>query len=175
MPEQDFIAQGGCCVQHDMRSPACVSDKERKGRIVSHQGSEACSGVCVCAGVFDCKPLPVLWGRFPEYTPDNTIMFDDLRRNYVFNPQNGLVIRPYRYSLSPVMMPPILWSDQPPTGKPQRSLLHARWSPRCGDCTVQRFSLRIEIAISKVCLCAIGKHTSTEHWTRSFCTSKSIF
>ncbi|CAL5223258.1 g5742 [Coccomyxa viridis] len=47
-------------------------------------------------GVFDCKPLPVLWGRFPEYTPDNTIMFDDLRRNYVFNPQNGLVIRPYR-------------------------------------------------------------------------------
>ena len=52
-----------------------------------------------CAGVFDCKPLPVLWGVFPEYTPENTIMFDDLRRNYVFNPQNGLVIRPYRYSL----------------------------------------------------------------------------
>ena len=49
-----------------------------------------------CAGVFDCKPLPVLWGRFPEYTAHNTIMFDDLRRNYVFNPQNGLVIRPYK-------------------------------------------------------------------------------
>lgn len=53
--------------------------------------------------MFDCKPLPVLWGRFPEYTPDNTIMFDDLRRNYVFNPQNGLVIRPYRYSYQPAM------------------------------------------------------------------------
>lgn len=49
-----------------------------------------------CAGVFDCKPLPVLWGHFPEYTAHNTIMFDDLRRNYVFNPQNGLVIRPYK-------------------------------------------------------------------------------
>ncbi len=48
------------------------------------------------AGVFDCKPLPVLWARIPEYTADNTIMFDDLRRNYVFNPQNGLVIRPYK-------------------------------------------------------------------------------
>jgi len=53
-------------------------------------------GLCVCAGVFDCKPLPVLWARFPDYTPDNTIMFDDLRRNFAFNPQQGLVIRPYR-------------------------------------------------------------------------------
>ncbi|EIE27356.1 MGC81798 protein-like protein [Coccomyxa subellipsoidea C-169] len=47
-------------------------------------------------GVFDCKPLPVLWAKMPEYTPENTIMFDDLRRNYAFNPQNGLVIRPYK-------------------------------------------------------------------------------
>ncbi|BDA47985.1 Ubiquitin-like domain-containing CTD phosphatase 1 [Coccomyxa sp. Obi] len=47
-------------------------------------------------GVFDCKPLPVLWAKIPEYTPENTIMFDDLRRNYAFNPQNGLVIRPYK-------------------------------------------------------------------------------
>ena len=53
-----------------------------------------------CAGVFDCKPLPVLWARIPEYTADNTIMFDDLRRNYVFNPQNGLVIRPYKWVLT---------------------------------------------------------------------------
>ena len=60
----------------------------------------AAETVCCCIGVFDCKPLPVLWGRFPDYTPDNTIMFDDLRRNYVFNPQNGLVIRPYKYGSS---------------------------------------------------------------------------
>ena len=53
-------------------------------------------GCCCPPGVFDCKPLPVLWAKIPEYTPENTIMFDDLRRNYAFNPQNGLVIRPYK-------------------------------------------------------------------------------
>lgn len=49
------------------------------------------------AGVFDCKPLQVLWGKYPgQYSKHNTIMLDDLRRNYVLNRQNGLVIRPYR-------------------------------------------------------------------------------
>jgi len=48
-------------------------------------------------GVFDCKPLGLIWGLFPKYyNPNNTIMFDDLRRNFVMNPQNGLVIRPFR-------------------------------------------------------------------------------
>uniref|UniRef100_A0A0D6R4M9 protein-serine/threonine phosphatase n=1 Tax=Araucaria cunninghamii TaxID=56994 RepID=A0A0D6R4M9_ARACU len=48
-------------------------------------------------GVFDCKPLGLIWALFPEYyNPKNTIMFDDLRRNFVMNPQNGLVIRPFR-------------------------------------------------------------------------------
>eukprot|EP00850_Spirogloea_muscicola_P021898 SM000267S09849 [mRNA] locus=s267:10401:12778:+ [translate_table: standard] len=48
-------------------------------------------------GVFDCKPLGVIWGQFPEhYNAQNTIMFDDLRRNFVMNPKNGLVIRPFR-------------------------------------------------------------------------------
>ncbi|CAO2182176.1 unnamed protein product [Urochloa humidicola] len=46
---------------------------------------------------FDCKPLGVIWAQFPEYYNEkNTIMFDDLRRNFVMNPQNGLVIRPFR-------------------------------------------------------------------------------
>ena len=41
-------------------------------------------------GVFDCKPLAFLWAKFPEhYTEHNTIMFDDLGRNFVLNPQNG--------------------------------------------------------------------------------------
>ncbi len=49
------------------------------------------------AGLFDCKPLPLLWAKFPEnYNEHNTVMLDDLARNYVFNKQNGLVIRPYR-------------------------------------------------------------------------------
>ncbi|KAK6805302.1 hypothetical protein RDI58_003087 [Solanum bulbocastanum] len=48
-------------------------------------------------GVFDCKPLGLIWAHFPEfYSPKNTIMFDDLRRNFVMNPQNGLPIKPFR-------------------------------------------------------------------------------
>lgn len=49
------------------------------------------------AGVFDCKPLKLLWSKFGEfYNSDNTIMLDDLRRNFIMNKQNGLVIRPFR-------------------------------------------------------------------------------
>lgn len=51
-------------------------------------------------GVYDCKPLPLLWAKLAShgYGPHNTLMFDDLRRNYVFNPRQGLVIRPFRKS-----------------------------------------------------------------------------
>ena len=42
------------------------------------------------------KPLGVIWGKFPQYNKDNTIMFDDLRRNFLMNPFNGLKIRPFR-------------------------------------------------------------------------------
>lgn len=48
-------------------------------------------------GLFDCKPLAFIWAKFPEfYNEHNTIMMDDLRRNYVLNKQQGLVIRPYK-------------------------------------------------------------------------------
>lgn len=48
-------------------------------------------------GIFDCKPLGLIWAQFPEfYNSKNTIMFDDLRRNFVMNPQNGLIIKPFR-------------------------------------------------------------------------------
>ncbi|KAK8916947.1 Ubiquitin-like domain-containing CTD phosphatase [Platanthera zijinensis] len=48
-------------------------------------------------GTFNCKPLGLIWAHFPEfYNSKNTIMFDDLRRNFVMNPQNGLTIRPFR-------------------------------------------------------------------------------
>lgn len=48
-------------------------------------------------GLFDCKPLALIWAKFPEqYGPHNTIMLDDLRRNYVLNKQQGLVIRPFK-------------------------------------------------------------------------------
>lgn len=47
-------------------------------------------------GTFDCKPLGLIWEQFPKfYNSKNTIMFDDLRRNFVMNPQNGLTIKPF--------------------------------------------------------------------------------
>ncbi|XP_039035026.1 ubiquitin-like domain-containing CTD phosphatase [Hibiscus syriacus] len=48
-------------------------------------------------GIFNCKRLGLIWAQFPEfYSSKNTIMFDDLRRNFVMNPQNGLTIKPFR-------------------------------------------------------------------------------
>uniref|UniRef100_A0A2P2M7K8 Uncharacterized protein MANES_07G021300 n=1 Tax=Rhizophora mucronata TaxID=61149 RepID=A0A2P2M7K8_RHIMU len=48
-------------------------------------------------GILDCKPLGLIWAHFSEfYNPKNTIMFDDLRRNCVMNPQNGLIIKPFK-------------------------------------------------------------------------------
>jgi len=62
-------------------------------------------------GVFDCKPLAYIWAHYPMYSATNTIMIDDLGRNFVvsaitfharrthpyqLNPQNGLKIRPFR-------------------------------------------------------------------------------
>ena len=43
------------------------------------------------------KPLGVIWGKLPQYyNPNNTIMFDDVKRNFLMNPQNGLTIEPFR-------------------------------------------------------------------------------
>eukprot|EP01126_Amoeba_proteus_P016350 TRINITY_DN1755_c0_g1_i5.p1 TRINITY_DN1755_c0_g1~~TRINITY_DN1755_c0_g1_i5.p1 ORF type:complete len:151 (+),score=25.43 TRINITY_DN1755_c0_g1_i5:189-641(+) len=48
-------------------------------------------------GVINTKPLCVVWGIFPQhYSHKNTIMFDDLRRNFLMNPGNGLCIKAFR-------------------------------------------------------------------------------
>ena len=48
-------------------------------------------------GLLNVKPLKVIWDKFPEfYSAKNTIMFDDLKRNFLMNPQNGLRIEPYK-------------------------------------------------------------------------------
>lgn len=48
-------------------------------------------------GLISIKPLEVIWGKFPDrYNSKNTIMFDDVRRNFLMNPQNGLKIKAYR-------------------------------------------------------------------------------
>jgi len=50
-------------------------------------------------GVVDIKPLGVIWGKYPDYySSENTIMVDDLRRNFLMNPKSGLRISPYRNS-----------------------------------------------------------------------------
>lgn len=47
-------------------------------------------------GVVEVKPLGVIWGKYEEfYNRRNTIMFDDIGRNFLMNPQNGLKIRPF--------------------------------------------------------------------------------
>lgn len=47
--------------------------------------------------ILKVKPLGVIWGKFPDnYNKYNTIMFDDIRRNFLMNPKNGLKIRPFR-------------------------------------------------------------------------------
>lgn len=47
-------------------------------------------------GVIDVKPLGVIWGKFEQFSSKNTIMFDDIRRNFIMNPKNGLRIKPFR-------------------------------------------------------------------------------
>jgi len=48
-------------------------------------------------GLVNVKPLRVIWDKFPgKYSEKNTIMFDDLRRNFLMNPQNGLKIAPFK-------------------------------------------------------------------------------
>lgn len=47
-------------------------------------------------GVVDVKPLGMIWGKYKQFSSKNTIMFDDIRRNFIMNPQSGLRIRPFK-------------------------------------------------------------------------------
>lgn len=50
-------------------------------------------------GVVDVKPLSVIWQKFPDlYSSKNTIMFDDIKRNFLMNPKSGLRIKPFSQS-----------------------------------------------------------------------------
>ena len=48
----------------------------------------------------EVKPLGVIWGKYSQWSSSNTIMFDDLRRNFLMNPQTGLKIRPFKNALT---------------------------------------------------------------------------
>ena len=51
-------------------------------------------------GIFNCKPLGWIWAqpwsKERGYDSSNTVMFDDLRRNFAMNPSSGLKIKPFR-------------------------------------------------------------------------------
>lgn len=50
---------------------------------------------CPKRGVVEVKPLGVIWGKYPQYSSKNTIMFDDIRRNFLMNPKSGLRIKAF--------------------------------------------------------------------------------
>ncbi|CAG5130129.1 unnamed protein product [Candidula unifasciata] len=47
-------------------------------------------------GVIEVKPLGVIWGKYEHWSEKNTIMFDDVRRNFIMNPQSGLRVKAFR-------------------------------------------------------------------------------
>lgn len=49
-------------------------------------------------GLVQVKPLGVIWGKYEQFSARNTIMFDDIRRNFLMNPGNGLKIRPFKHA-----------------------------------------------------------------------------
>lgn len=66
-------------------------------KIAFHLDYLAMISVCTPKyGLVDVKPLGVIWGKYTGYSAKNTIMFDDIRRNFIMNPRSGLRIRPFR-------------------------------------------------------------------------------
>ncbi|XP_059485360.1 ubiquitin-like domain-containing CTD phosphatase 1 isoform X2 [Neocloeon triangulifer] len=43
-----------------------------------------------------CKPLELIWRQFPAWGPHNSIIIDDMARNFLMNPQSGLEIEKFR-------------------------------------------------------------------------------
>ncbi|GAU98403.1 hypothetical protein RvY_09555 [Ramazzottius varieornatus] len=44
------------------------------------------------------KPLGIIWGKYPQFSERNTLIVDDLRRNFLMNPSSGLRINQYRHA-----------------------------------------------------------------------------
>lgn len=51
-------------------------------------------------GIVRVKPLGIIWGKYKQFSAKNTIMFDDVRRNFIMNPQSGLRIKPFKHAHS---------------------------------------------------------------------------
>jgi ubiquitin-like domain-containing CTD phosphatase 1 len=51
--------------------------------------------------VHEVKALEVIWAKFSEFGPHNTVHIDDLSRNFAMNPQNGIEVTPFRVKHGP--------------------------------------------------------------------------
>ncbi|XP_076241680.1 ubiquitin-like domain-containing C-terminal domain phosphatase 1 [Calliopsis andreniformis] len=49
-------------------------------------------------GLVGVKPLGLIWGKYKQFSAKNTIMLDDIRRNFIMNPQSGLRIKPFKHA-----------------------------------------------------------------------------
>ncbi|XP_015597136.1 ubiquitin-like domain-containing CTD phosphatase 1 [Cephus cinctus] len=66
-------------------------------KIAFHLDCLAMISVCTPKyGIAHVKPLGIIWGKYKQFSAKNTIMFDDIRRNFIMNPQSGLRIRPFK-------------------------------------------------------------------------------
>ena len=94
-----WSATGMRWVQVKMTELGVLNNPAYRITALMDHGSMLTVGPLPGYGVFDCKPLAYLWRTWPDhYNPRNTIMFDDLRRNFVLNPQAGLKIKAYRHA-----------------------------------------------------------------------------
>ncbi|XP_043265715.1 ubiquitin-like domain-containing CTD phosphatase 1 [Colletes gigas] len=50
------------------------------------------------SGLVPVKPLGVIWGKYKQFSAKNTIMIDDIRLNFMMNPQSGLKIQRFRHA-----------------------------------------------------------------------------
>lgn len=43
------------------------------------------------------KPLDIIWEKYEKYSANNTVVIDDLKSMYMFNPDNLIEIKPFHY------------------------------------------------------------------------------
>ncbi|XP_054730380.1 ubiquitin-like domain-containing CTD phosphatase 1 [Anastrepha obliqua] len=90
-----WSATGMRCIEEKMKMLGVSSNPNYK--IMFYLDSTAMISVYTLErGVVDVKPLGLIWGIYPQYSSKNTIMFDDIQRNFLMNPRSGLRVRPFR-------------------------------------------------------------------------------
>ncbi|CAK9808187.1 Ubiquitin-like domain-containing CTD phosphatase 1 [Anthophora quadrimaculata] len=68
-------------------------------KIACHLDSNAMITVITSRyGAITAKPLAIIWGKYRQFSAKNTIMFDDISRNFIMNPQSGLKIKPFKHA-----------------------------------------------------------------------------